>query len=70
MDETMNLINRLANERLKLYIQAGRQQLNQPQKERVAQITNELAILWDRHRRELADLTWAHTRRGYSARVA
>lgn len=51
-EETMTLINRLANERQKLYLMAGEQKLTQTQRDRIPEITDELAVLWDRYRRE------------------
>lgn len=52
--ETLDQINRLANERLSLYRLVGKERLTSEQVNRIQQITNELPILWDRHRRELA----------------
>ncbi|GAB4517048.1 MAG: hypothetical protein OHK0046_23300 [Anaerolineae bacterium] len=54
MDETMGLIHKLANERLELYMLAGHTRLTDTQRYRVQEITDQLAVLWDRHRRELA----------------
>lgn len=54
MNDTLDLIQRLSNERLKLYWLAGKQSLSPDQLYRVNEITGQLYTLWDQHRRELA----------------
>lgn len=57
MRDSFDEITRLANERHMLYRLAGHQQLSNPQKERLSQIDNQLPVLWDQYRRELATET-------------
>ncbi|MBI1257644.1 MAG: hypothetical protein GC204_09250 [Chloroflexi bacterium] len=52
MSETFNHINQLSDERLNLYRLAGKQHLNNAQRERITEITNQLEVLWDQYRRE------------------
>lgn len=52
MSETMQQIQRLANERLSLWHQTGG--MNAREARRVQDITDRLALLWDQHRREVA----------------
>jgi hypothetical protein len=54
MNDTLDLIQRLSNERGKLYWLAGKQNLTPEQVYRVNEITGKLYTLWDQHRRELA----------------
>ncbi len=54
MDNTMQVIHKLANERHVLYRQAGRNKLNSTEQQRLQEINNQLPILWDRYRREYA----------------
>lgn len=54
MNETMQQIHKLAEERFDLYRQAGNGGLNQVGRDRIKQITDRLPILWDQYRRELA----------------
>ena len=52
--ETMNEIHRTANERLNLYLLAGKQNLTTQQTQRLHELSNLLPVLWDRYRREYA----------------
>ena len=52
--ETMNEIHRTANERLTLYLLAGKQNLTTQQTQRLHELSNLLPVLWDRYRREYA----------------
>ena len=52
--ETMNEIHRTANERLNLYLLAGKQNLTPQQTQRLHELSNLLPVLWDRYRREYA----------------
>ncbi|MFO7323851.1 MAG: hypothetical protein DIU68_019150 [Chloroflexota bacterium] len=54
MSDTFNLITALANERHMLYRLAARQHLTPDQQNRLNQIDNQLPVLWDQYRRELA----------------
>ncbi len=54
MDETMNQIHQLANERHTLYRQAAKQSLTPQQQQRIREITDNLTLLWDKYRRECA----------------
>jgi len=54
MNETLDLIQYLSNERHNLYRLAGKQHLTDDQLSRVHEIEGRLAGLWDQHRRELA----------------
>ena len=54
MSETFNHINQLSDERLNLYRLAGKQHLSDAQHERITEITNQLEVLWDQYRREVA----------------
>ena len=54
MNETMSRINQLSEERLNLYRLAGKQHLNSTQQARIPEITNQLEVLWDQYRREVA----------------
>jgi hypothetical protein len=54
MNETLDLIQYLANERHNLYRLAGKQRLTEAQLSRVHEIEGRLAGLWDQYRRELA----------------
>lgn len=62
MDETLELIQRLANERHDLYRLAGRQHLTVEEHNRLEEIGNQLPVLWDRYRREFAAIQWTRTR--------
>jgi hypothetical protein len=53
MYEALATINKLANERAALYRLAGHQRLSEDQVARVKRITDELAVQWDLHRREV-----------------
>lgn len=53
-EDTLELIQQIANERHMLYRLAGKQHLTFNQQSRLDEITNQLPILWDRYRRELA----------------
>lgn len=54
MSETMSTIHRLAEERLNLYRAAAKTHLTPEQTDRLNWITNQLLVLWDEHRREVA----------------
>ena len=54
MSETLDLIQKLANEMHYLYSVAGKQHLTPDQEQRLNEITGRLPVLWDQHRRELA----------------
>jgi hypothetical protein len=54
MDETLELIQNLSNERQMLYRLAGKQHLDANQQIRLGELNFQLPVLWDRHRRELA----------------
>lgn len=50
----LDTIQHLANERHMLYRLAGKQHLTPAQKQRLDEITAQLPVLWDLHRREVA----------------
>jgi hypothetical protein len=54
MDETLQLIQNLSNERHMLYRLAGNQHLDATQQTRLGELNFQLPVLWDRYRRELA----------------
>jgi Mg2+ and Co2+ transporter CorA len=54
MNETFDLIQKLATERTNLYRLAGKQHLSGEQLSRIHEIEGRLVTLWDLHRRELA----------------
>lgn len=54
MESTLSRIHHLAEERLQLYLKASRMPLSESERQRIAQITRELADLWDQLRRERA----------------
>ena len=54
MDESLERIHRLANERHELYKLAGHGTLTHEQKARMSQINFELPGVWDEHRRAFA----------------
>ena len=54
MNETFDLIQKLATERTALYRMAGNQHLSGEQISRLHEIEGRLVTLWDVHRRELA----------------
>ncbi len=54
MNETFNEINRLSEERLNLYRLAGKQHLTAAQQQRLSEVPNQLEVLWDQYRREVA----------------
>lgn len=56
MSETFQKINQLSEERLSLYRLAGKQHLKNAQVARLTEITHELEVLWDQHRREEASV--------------
>ena len=58
MTTTLDLIQKIATERQNLYRQASEQHLTPVQLQRLHEITNELPILWDRHRREVASRSY------------
>jgi hypothetical protein len=51
---TLEIIHKISNERFQLWRRAGNVGLSAPEAHRVQEITGELAVLWDRYRRELA----------------
>jgi len=53
MDETLELIQHLSNERQLLYRLAAKQHLNTVQHIRLGELDIQLPMLWDRYRREL-----------------
>jgi hypothetical protein len=53
MNETFQRINQLSDERLNLYRLAGKQHLNAEQQKRLSEISGQLEVLWDQHRREV-----------------
>ena len=53
-EDTLDLIQKVANERLMLYRLAGKQYLSPEQQNRMDEITNRLPLLWDQYRCELA----------------
>ena len=54
MNDTMERIHKVANERHHLWSKAGKGGLNPTQTRRLQEIANELATLWDSYRREIA----------------
>ena len=56
-NSTFDEITRLANERHMLYRAGGHQPLNQNQRDRLSTIDNQLPVLWDQYRREVATET-------------
>lgn len=54
MNDTLDLIQKLSNERLSLYWLAGKQNLSPDQMNRLNELTGRLYTLWDEHRRDLA----------------
>jgi hypothetical protein len=54
MSETFNLINQLSGERFDLYRLASKRHLTGAQLERITHLTNQLEVLWDQYRREVA----------------
>lgn len=57
MNATFDQITRLANERHMLYRASGHQQLTPAQRDRLHSLDNQLPVLWDQYRRELASET-------------
>ncbi len=56
MNETFRQINALSDERLNLYRLAARQHLTTAQHNRLNEIANQLPLLWDQYRREVASV--------------
>lgn len=54
MNETLDTIQRISNERQMLYRLAGKQHLTPEQSQRLDEINAKLPLLWDAHRREIA----------------
>lgn len=52
--DTFEQIQQLARERFNLYRLSGKQTLTPEQQTKLNTLTNQLFILWDTHRRELA----------------
>jgi len=59
MDETLQQIQQLSNERHKLWTLMGNGAGTPQHRERTQQITNQLERLWDQYRRELVSATAA-----------
>jgi hypothetical protein len=55
MNDTLELIQSLSDERYILYRQAGRGGLLPNQEQRLNEINGRLPLLWDEYRRELAE---------------
>lgn len=51
---SLSTINKLADERLRLYEQASEHALTPEQRARITEITDRLPGLWDQYRREVA----------------
>ena len=62
MDDTLERIQKTANERQYLWRKAAQGGLSPNETQRVLVITEELANLWDSYRRELATLSKAKGR--------
>ena len=62
MDDTLERIQRVSNERQSLWRKAAQGGLNPTETYRVQTITEELASLWDNYRRELANLAKSKNR--------
>lgn len=58
MDDTLYQIQKLERERHNLYLKLGRGEGNAEDRIRVAQMADQLGVLWDRHRREDAARRW------------
>jgi hypothetical protein len=58
MSDTMYKLQKLERERHKLYKMASHNQLNPGERERISDITSQLQVLWDQHRREDAAARW------------
>jgi hypothetical protein len=56
--EALEQIHLLANERFNLYRMAAQQHLTPTQLQRLHEIENDLPVLWDQHRREVATRYW------------
>lgn len=54
MNETFRQINELSDERLNLYRLAAKQHLTAAQQVRLRELPNQLEVLWDQYRREVA----------------
>ena len=54
MNETLELIQSLSDERYTLYRQAGKGGLRPDQEQRLNEINGRLPVLWDEYRRDLA----------------
>ena len=54
MNETMQQIQKMANERQYLWRLAGQREISPEQRQRIGEITTRLDILWDQYRREYA----------------
>lgn len=52
--QTLPVINKLADERMRLYEQASEHALTAEQRQRINSINDRLPGLWDQYRRELA----------------
>lgn len=58
MNETLDLIQKFANERHLLYRLAAHQHLTPEQQKRLSELDMRLPMLWDEHRREVASARW------------
>jgi len=54
MNETMQRIQKISNERTQLWCKAGNGGLSREEQRRVREIADRLPLLWDQYRRELA----------------
>jgi hypothetical protein len=54
MSETFDQINQMSDERFSLYRLAAKQHLSAEQHRRLNEINNQLPVLWDQYRREVA----------------
>jgi hypothetical protein len=54
MNETLQRINQLSDERLSLYRLAGKQRLSAEQHQQLMELPAKLEVLWDQYRREVA----------------
>ena len=53
-NDTFRTLSALAEERFRLYVQAGHQNLTPDQLARINEITGRLSVLWDQYRRDIA----------------
>ncbi|MBZ0282757.1 MAG: hypothetical protein K8L97_18595 [Anaerolineae bacterium] len=67
MNETLDMIQHISNERQMLYNLAGKQHLTSAQSQRLDEINAKLPVLWDAYRRELAGSYQQYTRQARRA---